>query len=100
MEESIKVTVGNKRISIGKAFNNHINIITNFNLFDYLDLVKMIRCDLAVKEISAVQNWHTDFGGMAIYVNDFFNHKDFAQRIENYLNEIYHEVQELQPLQN
>jgi len=93
MEESIKIIVGGKSIKIGKSFNGHLNIITNFNPFDYLDLVKMIRGDLAVKDISAIHNWDVDFGGMAIHVNQFFNHGEFTGRMNNYLTEVYHEVQ-------
>ncbi len=93
MEEKLTVSVNGKSISIGKARNGLINLITNFNLFNYPDLVNLIRNDWAVDDIYSIQNYSKSLGGIALLINEYFDYQDFYKRLTEYLNDIYHEVQ-------
>lgn len=93
MEDKITLIVNGKSISIGRIRDKVINLITNFNLFNYPDLIQMIRNDLAVEDIYSIQNYSDSLGGIALMLNDFFNYDEFIVRLEEYLNDVYHEVQ-------
>lgn len=89
--ETILIEHNTLEMKIGKVYNNHINLIANFNIMNYFDLIKMIRGDEAVHEIVSIHNYNPGFGGMSLEVNRFFNHESFVKRLKSYLMEIYYE---------
>ena len=80
------ITVNNKSIRFGKVIDGYINLITDFNIFNYPNLIKILRDDPEVEDVYSVQNFTTTLGGMALIVKSDFNYLRFSERLFSYLS--------------
>lgn len=80
------VEVNNKTIRLGKVVDGYVNLMTDFNIFNYPNLIQILRDDPQVLDIYSIQNFSKTLGGMALIVSSDFNYMSFSNRVADYLS--------------